>query len=84
MSFWLVFLSFRCATRSECAPQVCGSMSTAGKREWSVVSERNEIRTAAKEKISPEELTISTRRTRGKYQHLYLLAVEQFINCKIM
>ncbi|KAK2849233.1 hypothetical protein Q5P01_009067 [Channa striata] len=55
----------RCAIRSECAPQVAGLMSTAGKRGWSVVSERNEIRTAAKEKISPEEPTVILRHMRG-------------------
>lgn len=65
--FDLFSMSFRCATQSECAPQVSGLMSTAGKREWSVVNERNKIRTAAKEKISPEELTINTRPMRGKY-----------------
>jgi len=42
-------------------------MSTGGKREWSVVKEGNKIRTAAKGKISPEELTFNRRWVMGKY-----------------
>lgn len=52
-------------------------MSTAGKREWSVANVGNEIHTAAKEKISPEELSVTTRLTKGKKKkpkkHSYLL-----------
>lgn len=48
-------------------------MSTAGKREWSVVNVGNKIHTAAKEKISPEELTVTRRRMRGKNLSLFVV-----------
>lgn len=57
---------FRCDIQSVCAHQVSGLMSTAGKKEWSVASVGNEIRTAAKEKINPEELTVIIRPMKGK------------------
>lgn len=63
-------MSSRCATQSECAPRAFGSMNTAGKRGWNVVSERGENRTAAKERTNCEEPIVTTRLSRGKYQHL--------------
>lgn len=65
-------MSSRCATQSECAPLASGSMSTAGKRGWSVVSERGKIHTAVKEKTNLEELTDTTRPTRGKYLSAFI------------
>ncbi len=68
MPSWLVVhVSFRCATQSECAPQVSGSMSTAGRRGWSVVNAGNETHTAVKEKINPKgHIIITTGRMKGK------------------
>lgn len=62
-------MSFRCATLSECAPQVSGSMNIAGRREWSVVNVRNEIHTAAREKTSPGGPTVTPRHMKGKISY---------------
>lgn len=61
-----MIMSSRCATQSEATPQVFGLMSTAGKKEWRVGNEGNEIHTAVKEKINTGELTITTKPMRGK------------------
>lgn len=58
-------LSFRCAIQSGCAPPESGWMNTAGKREWHYVKGGDGSRTAAREKIDPEEVTICTGHMRG-------------------
>lgn len=41
-------------------------MSTAGEREWSIGNVEDETRTAAREKISPEELIVTKGPMKGK------------------
>lgn len=59
------FAFFRCGIQSGCAPPEAGWMSIAGKREWSFINGEGGIHTAAKERIDPEELTISTGHMMG-------------------
>lgn len=43
-----------------------GWMSTAGEREWSIVNVEDETRTAAREKISQEELIVTKGLMKGE------------------
>lgn len=50
-----------------------GWMSTAGEREWSIVNVEDETRTAAREKISQEELIVTKGRMKGTNNSLICL-----------
>lgn len=50
-----------------------GWMSTAGEREWSIANVEDETRTAAREKISQEELIVTKGRMKGEKNLLICL-----------